>query len=111
MALETKAQRKYFPLIQDIFLVAQDVANTGDEELLTRVLISLIDLAETTPKMFKNGFNDVVVFSLRIIQNTELEDQTRQNALELMATFADNSPNMCKRTASSQSRWSLNVYH
>ena len=36
-------------------------------------------------------------FSVSIVADKDLSDQVRQNALELMATFADYAPNMCKR--------------
>ena len=47
--------------------------------------------------MFKSHFNNLVRFSISVIQEKELGDQTRQNALELMATFADYAPAMCKK--------------
>lgn len=62
--------------------------------------MALIDLAEVAPTMFKPLFNNLVTFSITVVQNKELEDQTRQNALELMATFADNAAAMCKKDAS-----------
>ena len=34
--------------------------------------------------------------SVSVIQDTELSDLCRQNALELMATFADFTPSMCR---------------
>ena len=50
--------------------------------------------------MFKPLFNNVVKFSIGIIQDKELGDQTRQQALELMGTFADCAPAMCKKDPS-----------
>ena len=47
--------------------------------------------------MFKGLFNSLVKFSISVIQEKDLGDQTRQNALELMATFADYAPTMCKK--------------
>ena len=47
--------------------------------------------------MFKGLFNSLVKFSISVIQEKDLGDQTRQNALELMATFADYAPVMCKK--------------
>jgi len=47
--------------------------------------------------MFKPLFNNLVLFSISVVQDKELEDQTRQNALELMSTFADNATAMCKK--------------
>lgn len=57
----------------------------------------LIDLAEASPKMFKGVFNSLVNFSISVIQDKELTDVARQNALELLATFAENSPGMCRK--------------
>lgn len=50
--------------------------------------------------MFKNLFSSLVKFSISVIQEKDLGDQTRQNALELMATFADCAPAMCKKDPS-----------
>ena len=47
--------------------------------------------------MFKGLFNSLVKFSISVIQEKDLGDQTRQNGLELMATFADYAPAMCKK--------------
>lgn len=47
--------------------------------------------------MFKNLFNNLVKFSVSVIAEKDLSDQVRQNALELLATFAEYSPNMCKK--------------
>lgn len=59
--------------------------------------MALIDLAEVAPTMFKPLFSNLVSFSITVIQDKKLEDQTRQNALELMSTFADNASAMCKK--------------
>ncbi len=50
--------------------------------------------------MFKPLFHNLVAFSISVIQDKELDDLSRQNALELMATFADYAPSMCKKDAS-----------
>lgn len=73
------------------------IKESGDAELLTKALISLIDLAEVAPKMFKPLFNNLVQFSIAVVQDKELDETARQNALELMATFADSAPQMCKK--------------
>lgn len=61
--------------------------------------MALIELAEAAPKMFKSYFHSLVTFSITVIQDKDLSDIARQNALELMATFADSSPLMCKKDA------------
>lgn len=50
--------------------------------------------------MFKALFGNLVKFSVSVIQEKDLGDQTRQNALELMATFAEWAPAMCKKDPS-----------
>lgn len=72
----------------------------SDTDNLSRAFVALIDLAEAAPKMFKPLFTSVVKFSVSCIQEKDLGDQTRQNALELMATFADYAPGMCKKEPS-----------
>ena len=58
--------------------------------------MSLTELVESSTKMFKDHFNDLITFSVGIMQDKDFEDRARQNALELMTTFADNSPAMCR---------------
>lgn len=99
-SLNKKAQQKYFALIPDILGILPTVRETKDNDQLTRALIALIELAEIAPKMFKPMFHDLVRFSIDVVKDKDLEDQARQNALELMATFADHHPAMCKKDPS-----------
>lgn len=96
-SINKKAQSKYYALIPDILNILPPIKEAQDGELLTKALVSLIDLAEVAPKMFKPLFNNLVQFSVSVIQDKDLGDTPRQNALELMATFADNAPPMCKK--------------
>jgi hypothetical protein len=98
-SITKKAQSKYYTLIPEILNILPPIKDSGDAELLTKALISLIDLAEVAPKMFKPLFNSLVQFSISVIQEKELGETARQNALELMATFADNAPLMCRKDA------------
>lgn len=92
-----KTQAKYFSLIGDILSILPPIHEGGDSGDLAQALLSLIDLAESSPKMFKPMFNNLVQFSVRVIRDKELSDVCRQNALELMATFADYAPSMCRK--------------
>ncbi len=96
-SINKKSQQKYYGLLPDILNILPPIKESRDSELLTKAIIALIDLAEVAPKMFKPLFNHLVTFNITVIQDKELEDQTRQNALELMATFADYSPQMCRK--------------
>ncbi len=95
--LSKKAQTKYFGLVGDILNILPPLKETNDSEELSRGLMALIEMAEYAPKMFKGLFNHLVKFCVAVIQDKELTDATRQNALELMGTFAEQSPAMCKK--------------
>ena len=96
-AVSKKGQKKYYILVPEILNILPPLKDSGDAENLTKGLIALIELAEEAPTMFKALFNTLVEFSITVIQDTELSDQVRQNALELMGTFADYSAAMCKK--------------
>nr|POE64848.1 importin subunit beta-3 [Quercus suber] len=96
-SLQKKAQPKYYALIPDILNTLIPLKESGDSELLTKALMAVIELAEVASKMFKNVFGDLVQLCISMVQDKELDDQARQNALELMATFADYNANMCKK--------------
>lgn len=96
-SITKKAQTKYYPLIPEVLNVLPPLKEASDSDNLSKAMVSLIELAEAAPKMFKSLFNTLVKFSISVIQDKELDNQTRQNALELMATFADYAPTMCKK--------------
>ncbi|QSS63628.1 karyopherin Sal3 [Histoplasma capsulatum] len=91
-----KSQSKFFSLVPDVLNILPPLKEADESDELSKAFISLIELAEVCPKMFKGLFNNLVKFSISVIGDKELSDQVRQNALELMATFADYSPKMCQ---------------
>lgn len=97
-SLSKKRQQKYFALIPEVLNILPPIKEKGDSDELSKALVALIDLAESSPKMFKPLFSNLVQFSISVIQDKDnLTDICRQNALELMATFADYAPSMCKK--------------
>ncbi|KAK1638101.1 armadillo-type protein [Colletotrichum phormii] len=96
-SLGKKAQPKYYPLITDVLNIMPPIKESHDSEDLSSALVALIDMAETAPKMFKPLFGNLVKFSISVIQDKELDNLCRQNALELMATFADYAPSLCRK--------------
>jgi importin-5 len=98
-SIPKKLQQKYYSLIPEVLNILPPIKASQDSEELARGLVALIDLAEA-PKMFKPTFHDLVTFCISVIQDKELSDGARQNALELMATFADYAPAMCKKDSS-----------
>jgi hypothetical protein len=96
-SLPKKSQTKYYALIPEVLNILPPIKQSLKSDELTKALIALIDLAEVAPKMFKPLFQNLVSFSISVVQDKELSDQARQNALELMATFADYAPSLCKK--------------
>ncbi|RMD40209.1 hypothetical protein DV735_g4926, partial [Chaetothyriales sp. CBS 134920] len=96
-SISKKAQTKYYPLIPEVLNIMPPLKEAGDTDNLSKALVSLIELAESAAKMFKGLFNNLVKFCISVIQDKDLGDQTRQNALELMTTFAEYAPVMCRK--------------
>lgn len=92
-----KSQSKFFGLVPDLLNILPPLKEASESEELSSAFVALIELAETSPKMFKGLFSNLVKFSISVVADKELSDQVRQNALELMATFADYAPNLCKK--------------
>ena len=99
-AVGKRGQPKYYLLVTEILNILPPLKDAQDSEQLSKALMALIELAEIAPKMFRPLFSNLVTFSTSVIQDKELEDQTRQNALELMMIFADRAPQMCKKDPS-----------
>lgn len=93
-------QKQFWSLLPEILNVLPVLKGQQDSDNLSKILVALIDLAETAPLMFKSLFSSVVKFGISIVQDKELSDTARQSALELLVTFADNAPNMCKKEPS-----------
>ncbi|KAG0647419.1 Importin beta sal3 [Hyphodiscus hymeniophilus] len=98
-SIPKKSQQKYYALIPEVLNILPPIKENKESEELTRALIALIDLAEAAPKMFRPLFHNLVTFSISVVQDKELDNQARQNALELMATFADYAPALCRKDA------------
>lgn len=96
-SLTKKSQPKYYGLIPDILNTLVPLKESQESDLLSKALMAIIELTETASKMFKNVFSQLVTLCISMVQDKELDDQARQNALELMATFADYNPAMCKK--------------
>ncbi|KAH7243186.1 importin subunit beta-3 [Fusarium solani] len=98
--INKKGQAKYYALIPDVLNILPPIKESQDSDDLSKALVALIDLAESAPKMFKPLFQNLVQFSISVVQDKELDNICRQNALELMATFADYAPSICRKDPS-----------
>jgi len=63
---------------------------------LMDALTSLIEVAVEHPKMFKPAFAHLVQFAISVLKEKDLDDDARQGALELLVTFAEGAPVMCR---------------
>jgi hypothetical protein len=98
--LGKKEFSKYYDLLPSVLNILPPIKDSQDSDHLRQALIALMELAETAPKMFKPLFSNLVQFSISVIQEKELDDVCRQSALELMTTFADFAPSMCRKDSS-----------
>ena len=98
--VDKKAQKKYYPLVPELLNILPPLKDSGDSDNLSKALVALIELAEEAPLMFKHLFRNLVQFSISVIADKDLGDQTRQNALELMGTFADHAAPLCRKDSS-----------
>ncbi|KAL4930686.1 nuclear import receptor PSE1 [Aspergillus undulatus] len=96
-SIPKKSQPKFFGLMPEMLNILPPLKESSESDELSSAFLALIELAEICPKMFKGLFNNLVKFSVSVVANKELSDQVRQNALELMATFADYAPATCKK--------------
>ena len=99
-SIHKKGQKKYYSLVPEVLNILPPLKAASDSDNLSKALVALIELAEEAPLMFKPLFHNLVQFSITVIQDKDLGDQVRQNALELMGTFADYSAAMCRKDPS-----------
>ncbi|EGW30979.1 Karyopherin functions in nuclear transport of protein [Spathaspora passalidarum NRRL Y-27907] len=98
--LPKKNWQSLSPLLPNLLNSLPRFLQNGQDQALALVLESLIDLVELAPKMFKDMFPTIIDFCAAVSKNKDLESNTRMASLELLTTFAEVSPSMCKRTPS-----------
>ena len=98
--LPKKAWPSLSPLLPNLLNSLPRFLQNGQDTALASVLESLIDLVELAPKMFKDMFPTIIDFCAAVSKNNELESATRMASLELLTTFSEVAPAMCKRTPS-----------
>eukprot|EP01127_Copromyxa_protea_P013418 TRINITY_DN361_c0_g1_i1.p1 TRINITY_DN361_c0_g1~~TRINITY_DN361_c0_g1_i1.p1 ORF type:complete len:1095 (-),score=333.86 TRINITY_DN361_c0_g1_i1:67-3351(-) len=69
--------------------------NAKDEDSACKSLENLINLTEQDPGFFQPAISVVVGAMLNVCNATQLEDSTRQLALEFLLSIAENKPKMC----------------
>ncbi|KAK9458730.1 armadillo-type protein [Lipomyces oligophaga] len=97
------------PLLPDILNVLPPLNIPDKSEQLANAMTPLIELASLSPKLFRPMFKTVVDFGIAVIKNREMDSATRTTALELLTTFADEAPGMCKKESSYSSEMVVNT--
>ncbi|KAK7202624.1 armadillo-type protein [Myxozyma melibiosi] len=85
------------PLLPDLLNVLPPLNTPDNTEKLTNALTPLIELASFAPKIFRPMFSTIIEFGISVMKNKEMDDTTRESALELLTTFAEETPGMSKK--------------
>lgn len=94
--LPKKTWPRVQPLLPSLMNSLPRFLENGKEQALSSVLEALIDLVDTAPKLFKDMFPTIIEFCSAVANNKELDSAARLSALELLTTFSESSPKMCK---------------
>ncbi|KJE88836.1 hypothetical protein CAOG_00415 [Capsaspora owczarzaki ATCC 30864] len=99
MLFLNREQRNGFTDLLPLMLsVTSRAMASGDDATAGDVIGCLIELAEHSPTSFRNCFAEVVNTLVAAAGNTaQLEDGTRHLCVELLVTFAERHPGMCRR--------------
>ncbi|ODQ67906.1 Karyopherin functions in nuclear transport of protein [Nadsonia fulvescens var. elongata DSM 6958] len=85
------------PLLSNLLNVLPTLNTEEKSDQLASTLESVIELAGLAPKMFKPVFKDFIDFCITVTKNKDMDSTARLSALELLTTFAEEAPNMCKK--------------
>lgn len=91
--------QSFTPLLPNLLNSLPRFLQSGQDQALANILESLIDLVEIVPRMFKELLPTIFDFCSTVAKNVDLELGTRLAALELLTTFAEVSPAMCKQSS------------
>ncbi|KAG0331637.1 hypothetical protein BG000_010719 [Podila horticola] len=84
-------------LLPQLLEVISGFVATGEEDHLVEGLMALIELAEHSPRLFRNLVPSVLAFMIEIVKKKEFDDRTRQSALELLLTLAECAPGLVRK--------------
>ncbi|KAG2182508.1 hypothetical protein INT43_007439 [Umbelopsis isabellina] len=91
------SQKALGSLMPHMLEVLTPLAATPDEDALTDSIMTLIDLAENCPRLFRSSLPNVVTFMINIAKEKKFEDALRQTALELLMTLTEAAPGMVRK--------------
>jgi importin-5 len=91
-------------LIPPLFTVVSQRLHSGDEMEVRDILMDLLDIAESEPRMFKRNCREHVSLLLAVMSGRDpsnpslaLDSETRQSAMELVVTLVENRPGLVRK--------------
>eukprot|EP00124_Ichthyophonus_hoferi_P003083 Ihof_evm6s246 gene=Ihof_evmTU6s246 len=97
MYLETKQDRNVFQPLLPSMLQLLVVCLTSANPKAIDVLKSFVELAESLPSFLRPMLEDVVSTMTQIADNTQVDDECRRLAVEVLATYVENKPAQCRK--------------
>ena len=94
---EAAQRTKMSSLVDPMLNVLPPLLADKNSADLIEALTSLIEVATEHPKMFRHTFSHLVHFSISLMKEKEMDDDARQAALELLITFSEGAPVMCRK--------------
>ncbi|KAI9339498.1 armadillo-type protein [Pilaira anomala] len=73
------------------------VIQARDDQTLVDGLVVLIELADSSPKLFRPLLSEVLTVMVSIAKDKSFDDRTRQTALELLLTISEAAPPMIRK--------------
>jgi hypothetical protein len=90
---ETSVLNHFKDLLPFIIQIVAESLQTDDDTLLK----CLIDLAESTPKFLRHQLDLVFNLCLKVLSDTNMSDQWRQLALEVVVTMSETAPAIVRK--------------
>ncbi|OLL23441.1 Importin subunit beta-3, partial [Neolecta irregularis DAH-3] len=98
VSMDTQSAKRFTTLLPSMMNVLPPLARPECVEDLIQALIAVVELAGEHGRIFAALFPSLIQFCISVVKNKELEDMARQSALELLVTFSESSPAMCRKT-------------
>ncbi|KAJ1991204.1 importin subunit beta-3 [Coemansia spiralis] len=97
LANDLKPRLALAPMVPHMLGVLEPLYQSKDDSGLVDALTALMEAAEEAPKLFSSVLGNLIVFATNIGKDEELENTTRQTAVELLVTLAEAAPGMCRK--------------
>ncbi|KAJ2401332.1 importin subunit beta-3 [Coemansia sp. RSA 2559] len=97
LATDPKPRLGLAPMVPHMLSVLEPLYRDREEEELVEAVSALIEAADEAPKLFSAVLGSLITFTTEIGKNSDLDNTTRQRALELLVTLAEAAPGMCRK--------------